>query len=611
MNFLYPAFLIGGLAVAVPIVLHFLRRDVAPEVPFSAVRLLRRSPVARSRRHRLRDLLLLAARVLALLLLAAAFARPYIIGAASASTVRIIAIDRSFSMGAPGRFARAIEVARRAVDEATPGERVAVVAFDDHAETVAAAGPAGAARAALAGLTPGSGGTKYSEALAKAAELAAGDEGRLIVVTDLQRTGWESDQHGVLPSNLTLDVREVGAPPANLAITGVRAESERIVVTVLNTAGEGRTAQLRVEREGRTAATATYSVAPGSTVDLPIAYKPPASGAISVALDDGEGLIADNRRFAVLGGMPAEMVLVITSGEASSGFFVSRALAAAAGTGPRRIEVRTIGQSVPDLKPSEYPAVLLLSGRGLERRAWESLAAYVNAGGGLVIAGSPDVDSLVLSSMFKWTPRVTGPLEVGPTVTLSATDFRHPIFRPFGPLAANLGQVHFSRAWNVAGDGWDVIARFTDGRSALVERREGKGRVLLFASDLDRRWNDFPLNPAFVPFVVEIVRYACGTRDRGQDYLVGAAPPGAGLQPGVYRAAADNRTIAVNVDPHESATAVLDVKEFAGMIDRVSTHQNGTAEARAVNLEARQRYWQYGLLLMLMALVAESFVGRA
>jgi hypothetical protein len=104
--------------VAVPIVLHFLRRDVAPEVPFSAVRLLRRSPIARSRRRRLRDLLLLAARVIALLMLAAAFARPYIIGASATSTLRIVAIDRSFSMGAPGRFARALELARRAIDDA-------------------------------------------------------------------------------------------------------------------------------------------------------------------------------------------------------------------------------------------------------------------------------------------------------------------------------------------------------------------------------------------------------------------------------------------------------------------------------------------------------------
>ena len=112
MSFLYPAFLIGGLAVAVPIVLHFLRRDVAPEVPFSAVRLLQRSPIERSRRRRLRDLLLLAARVAALLLLAAAFARPFAPGASAASGVLLIAIDRSLSMSAPGVFERALDLAR-------------------------------------------------------------------------------------------------------------------------------------------------------------------------------------------------------------------------------------------------------------------------------------------------------------------------------------------------------------------------------------------------------------------------------------------------------------------------------------------------------------------
>jgi hypothetical protein len=31
---------------------------------------------------------------------------------------------------------------------------------------------------------------------------------------------------------------------------------------------------------------------------------------------------------------------------------------------------------------------------------------------------------------------------------------------------------------------------------------------------------------------------------------------------------------------------------------------------RAMQVEARQGFWQYGLLLMLAALVAESFVGR-
>jgi len=69
-------YLAGAALIALPIILHLLRRDVAPPVPFTAVSLLRRSPVERSRRYRLRDLILLAARISALVLLAGSFARP-------------------------------------------------------------------------------------------------------------------------------------------------------------------------------------------------------------------------------------------------------------------------------------------------------------------------------------------------------------------------------------------------------------------------------------------------------------------------------------------------------------------------------------------------------
>src|SRR5262249_56586883 len=112
------------MLIALPIILHFLRRDVAPPVPFTAVHLLRKTPVERSRRHRLRDLLLLAARVCALVLLAASFARPYRAAAPGTTRMTVVAVDRSFSMSAPSRMARARELARQAIDEA-PGDRVA------------------------------------------------------------------------------------------------------------------------------------------------------------------------------------------------------------------------------------------------------------------------------------------------------------------------------------------------------------------------------------------------------------------------------------------------------------------------------------------------------
>jgi hypothetical protein len=229
----------------------------------------------------------------------------------------------------------------------------------------------------------------------------------------------------------------------------------------------------------------------------------------------------------------------------------------------------------------------------------------------LVIAASPETEAAVVSAIFSWPPAMTGTIEVPASVALSPTDPRHPVFRPFETLSANLGQVRFSRAWRINAEGWDVAARFTDGNAAVVERREGKGRVVLFASDLDRQWNDFPLHPAFVPFVIEAVRYVSASQDRGRDYMVGAAPAGAGTRPGIYHVGVDNRMIAVNVDPREGITEGMDSKEFVQRVERVDTTGSTTRDARSVHLEARQSYWRYGLLLMLAALVAESFVGRA
>ena len=146
MSFLTPLYLAGAALIALPIILHLLRRDVAPPVPFTAVRLLRKSPVDRSRQHRLRDLLLLGARVAALVLLAGSFARPYFAGAPSTGRTTVVAIDRSFSMAAPARFERARALAREAVDQSQE-DRIALVAFDDRAEVVSASGTAADARA--------------------------------------------------------------------------------------------------------------------------------------------------------------------------------------------------------------------------------------------------------------------------------------------------------------------------------------------------------------------------------------------------------------------------------------------------------------------------------
>ena len=608
MSFLYPAFLLGALAIALPIVLHLLRRDVAPEVPFTAVRMLRRSPIERSRRRRLQDLLLLAARVAALLLLALAFARPYLSAASGRGTL-VVAVDRSFSMSAPGRFQQALERARAAIGQASIGERVALMTFDDRADVVAEAGSAEDALLALNGLKPGFGATDYAPVIQKAAEVGKGSGGTLVVVTDMQRSGWASDAASQLPAGWQLRTFDVGGSVPNVALSNLRVEPDRIVATVYNGGDAARRGQIRVMHAERQIATGQYSVEPGAMTDVAIAVKVPLTGGLSVAVDDPGGIAADDTRFAVLGTIQSSVSIVTGGSQRQSGFYLERALGTSAEEADGLVARTTPGSAVTLESLSSQAAVVLLSTRGLTRQARQGIVDFTRRGGGLVLVAAPDLELSVVSTMFNWEPALTATEQQGP-LTLAVTDIRHPILRPFGALSANLGHVQFARSWRIRPDGWDVVASFSDGTPALLERHEGSGRVLVFASDVDRRWNDFPLHPAFVPFTIESIRYAAGEHRNPREFTVGRAPTETAGQPGLHALGAEKRLVAVNVDARESGLERLSEDQFRQKVRTESTGVSPASALQARQAEGAQNFWRYGLILMLVALVAESVVGR-
>jgi hypothetical protein len=611
VSFLYPAFLIGALAVAIPIALHLLRRDVAPEVPFTAVHLLRRSPLEQTRRRRLRNLLLLAARIAALVLLAVAFARPYFTASAEGPSLQIIAIDRSYSMSAPGRFERAQAEARSALAGIGRGQRVAVIAFDDRATIVAPPGGPGEARAAIDAMRPAYGGTRFAPVFDRAVELSDREDARLVVISDLQRAGWENETPVSVPASLQLDVRDVSGPGANLAVTKLRRDGESVRVEVLNGGTSPVSGSIRLAVDSRAAATVPFSAPAGSAVDVPVPYRAPARGILTAEVDDPAGFAYDNRRFLLLDATGRPDVLIVGDSANQSGFYATRVLQSGGADAAFDVQTRTaasFGSASPE-DLSQQSVVILLSTRNLDRRGREGLANFVRQGGGLLIAASPDVDASIVATTLSWKDFSPVEQPAGGAV-LAATDLRHPIFRPFGALAANLGQVRFTRTWKVRPDGWEVAARMTDGSPALLERREGSGRVVLFASDLDRRWNDFPLNAAFVPFVIEAVRHAAALTEVPGEYLVADVPQGGRAEPGVHTLG-DGRRITVNVDPRESATPAISAAEFKGRIGSTPEPTRRPVERQARQAEGTQDLWRYGLLLMLAALAGESVVGRS
>ncbi len=197
----------------------------------------------------------------------------------------------------------------------------------------------------------------------------------------------------------------------------------------------------------------------------------------------------------------------------------------------------------------------------------------------------PDVDPGTLTDVVGTRLSFDEAAVQTPGATLIATDSRHPIFRPFLSPSGPLGDVQVEQYRRLKDqDDRAVLARFSGGDAALTEQTVGQGRLIVFTSDLDNEWSRFPLNPAFVPFAVETARY-----------LTKARRP----QPA-----------AATVDIRESNPAATTAEEFTNAIER--TTRAGLLEARntARDIEDRQRWWQIGLVLMLVALAAEALLGR-
>lgn len=225
----------------------------------------------------------------------------------------------------------------------------------------------------------------------------------------------------------------------------------------------------------------------------------------------------------------------------------------------------------------------------------------------MLVAAGPDVEPDMLTQSPAKVVKTGWQVRDAVATNFAPDDSRHPVFRLFGG-AGTLSNVTFSRsALLKAGAEGTVIARYTDGTPAVIEERTGKGRVLLLASDLNYRWNDFPLQPSFVPFVHETVRYLAASRAARTEYLVGELP-GHGTSTGVVMIG--TRQVAINIDPRESDPGVITTDAFRDSVARIQTLTVQEAGVADQQREDGQGLWRYGLLLMLLTLVGEGLIGR-
>jgi len=663
LGLLVPAFLAGLLAIGVPIWLHMRHSDKNKPYRFPSLMFLERLPIRTTHRRRLVDLPLLALRALVLALLTLAFARPFFTRDVTAQMAQrpravVILLDRSASMGHREVWPAAIDSAEKIIAGLGPADRVALVLFDEEAEIAQSfTFDASAARAALASAKPGQRGTRYAAALRAARQvlIAAPDAmHEVLVVTDVQRTGVAGLAGLDLPAGLTLRAVPVGARDrANTAVTGVEA---RRVATDGRTsvAAQARIVARELPSPRRVRATLALNGRPSGSREITLqgsgdqtvafdAVPLPAGRVTGTVTLEADALTVDDVFHFTIPDEDALRVLLITPDDLRSDETLFFESALAIGKAPTvRVDRRARGP----LDAAALNGVALAVLWDVPPASGNALQNWVRGGGGLVIAAGPRLAARTVSSpLIPATISGTADRRSDLGGSFGELSVEHPLFATFRDSRASLGVARFQTYPRLEpAAGTDVIARFDDGLPAVIERRDGAGRVVMLAVPLDNGLGNFPLQPSYLPLLRRLVLHTSGHESSPLWRLTGeswnpqaivrvpvvSSPSGEILRPeadsagtavaltesGVYSlyearvAGEPAAVVAVNPPPGESDLTPVDPRELLLGV-RMSEEAVDAAHARAApkELEGQQGIWRIVLALVILTLVAETLLA--
>ena len=674
MSFLNPFFLFGTLALAVPILIHLVRRDKSNRVQFSSLMFLLRIPRKTVRQHRLRNLLLMALRLLLLALLVAAFARPYLEESVAAiipdnrSRGVVMLLDTSYSMTYGTNFERMQSDADDRIDGMEPGDRMSIIAFNENAAVLTMpTGDPSELKPIVSTLEPTSNATSYYEAFTLADRALGQLEGydkELIVISDFQRNGWNrSARESVIDADVRTELIDLGIDnPENVGIDSVavdhtvftRTYTGQVMARLNNhNLANPATVPVAIAIDGREVDRKTVTIPTDSSVlveftgfELPLGYS---KG--QVLIDQDDQLNADNEFLFVLHRRDKLGVLILDGGRSRQSYFLEQALtsapdlpfavdtARAAGLAPSRLDgydmvivndAPRLGDSVRvalDERRGDGQGQLFFLGQFADPNWWNSFAELPVRLGPKVYVDSDRNQPFYSLTSYERSHEVFEPLEQSTRLSLNTARF--------------FAYSDFELKPNA-----EAVAKFEDGSVALAESRGSGGAMLVFASSADNGWNDFPLKPSFLPVVHEIVRYLAGYREGRPWYQLGEAIPVvaeldaavAVIPPdeqrlnlgeaaaasrrfftpelrGYYevRVGADISHVAVNAPSSEGVMERMAPDELMASLQRLEGEERRgalLAESEQDDYARSQSWWWYLFLFALLVGMGEIYLGN-
>ena len=658
MGFLAPWFLAGLAAIGLPFWIHLLRQYRSTPHPFSSLMFFEQRTQSSIKHRRLRYLLLLSLRVLLLLLIALAFANPFVtrtsVGA-SGRKMLIIGVDNSFSMRYGDHLARAKQQALQAVSNLNSGERGQVLAVNSHIQFLTQqVEDADQLKAAIQAIQPTDEQSYYGEFARALRTISQASKMPLEVhfISDMQksslppafvdlRLGGDTNLifHSVADSKEpNWLVESVIAPGKIYDPKKVRVQA---VIAGVGTEATKRTAALVLD--GKTLESKTVDVPANgrATVEFLSLESPYGFHKAEIQIQPGDSLREDDRfPFAVERADPHPVLFLHQSGQSKGELYYRAALESVPDAGfvlePLAVEQAT-NQAF-----SKYAFVVLSDIGSLPPGLENSLRAYVNGGGSLLVSLGPSSVALqrvpvsgeaIQSSSY-------ASREGDRFQTVASADNEHPSLR----RASKLEGVQFLQDIKVDPGQSRVIARLTNQDPLLLEKQVGEGRVMVFTSTFDNLANDFPLHSSFVPFVEQTARYLGRQQERSTNVAVDSyielrsvKEQGASVEVidpdgkhplslkdassaqsfqvnregfyEIHRGNGRQEMVAVHADRRESDLTpipqeTLDLWRNTGRgPDPVTTNGEAANPARPWSL------WRYALLLVLITAIIESLIA--
>jgi len=566
MSFLYPLFLAGIAAVALPIILHMIRRQTRKRVTFSSLMFLRTTVPRFKNRSHLENLPLLILRCIILCLLAFAFSRPFFPreeGSKQVSPAKrtVLLIDTSASMRRTGIWTRAISEAQSVLKDAKPTDRVCIMSFDQGMETLVgfeqwdamdSARRSTVATEQISNLSPGWAATNLGDALVSAAEAIEDDEindeqqqfgtNQIVLISDLQKgSSLEALQAYEWPDALELEVKVIAAAgPTNAALQLIASRDhlartpgkELPSVRITNSpdaAVERFALSWAGEDQAGTSDSRTEVYVPAGhsvVVRAPQRTDSATPGKLVLTGDDHD---FDNTLYMAPRLTHQVNILFIGSDIAGDAkgmlYYVQRAFRA---TGA--IEPTVISRSAENLTEADIAtARLIIAADAITPGHIDSVRRYLETGRTvLMVLKSTDAVKTIAQLMGIETID-SQEADVSTYAMLNRIEYKHPLLAPFSePRFGDFTKIHFWKHRRINIDdlpGTEVLAWFDSNDPALFELRIAKGSLLVLASGWHPSDSQLALSSKFVPLLYSILEYGGIFTNRQSQYFVGDNVP--------------------------------------------------------------------------------------